>query len=99
MKRLYDWEAEQRVFSPGNQILALLPLINSPFQARFAGLFIVLCQVSDQNYVVSTPNRRKATQLCHVNLLTPYYTCESKPISAVASAGSQVVVVACCAVG
>lgn len=35
MKRLYDRQAEERTFSPGDQVLALLPLIRAPFQARF----------------------------------------------------------------
>jgi len=66
----------------------LLPLIHSPFQARFGGPYTVLQKVTDQNYILSTPNRRKATQLCHINLLKPYYCRESKPVSAVAAAGS-----------
>lgn len=74
MKRLYDRKAEQRRFSPGDQVLALLPIVSSPFQAKFTGLFTVLRQLSDQNYLLSTPRCRKSTQLCHVNLLKPYYT-------------------------
>ncbi len=31
--------------------------------------------VSDQTYVIATLDRRSPTQLCHVNLLKPYYTC------------------------
>ena len=72
-KRLYDLKAEQRQFNPGDQILALLPVISSPFQAQFTGPFTVLCQLSDQNYLLSTPGHSKSTQLCHVNLLKPYY--------------------------
>lgn len=44
--------------------------------------------MSDQNNFLSTPKSRKATQLCHVNLLKPD-ACESKPLSAVVTAGSQ----------
>lgn len=82
MKRLYDCRAEQHVFSPGDQVLALLPLVHLPFQDRFLGPFTVPRQVTDQNYILSTPNRRKTTQLCHVNPLKPYYVSESKPLSA-----------------
>ncbi len=42
IKHLYDWKEEQRVFSPGDQALALLALVNSPFIAKFSGLFTVL---------------------------------------------------------
>lgn len=54
-------------------MLALLPLQVSPFQARFAGPYTIARQVSDQNYMISTPNHRKSSQLYHVNLLKPYY--------------------------
>ena len=71
MKNLYDRNAEIHQFSPGDQVLALF---GSPFQAKFHGPFTVLRQVSEQNYLLSTPKRRRNTQLCHVNLLKSYYT-------------------------
>lgn len=37
MKLVYDRRAERRQFSSGNQMLALLPTVGSPFQARFTG--------------------------------------------------------------
>lgn len=37
-------------------------------------------QVTDLNYLIATPERRKSTQLCHVNLLKPYY-CRSHKMS------------------
>lgn len=49
VKRLYDRTAKQRVFSLGDQVLVLLPLVHSPFQARFLGPFTVLRHVTDQN--------------------------------------------------
>uniref|UniRef100_A0A3B3R2R2 Gypsy retrotransposon integrase-like protein 1 n=1 Tax=Paramormyrops kingsleyae TaxID=1676925 RepID=A0A3B3R2R2_9TELE len=78
MKRLYDRRAERRQFAPGDQVLALLPLVSSPFQAKFSGPFTVLRKVSEVNYFIKTPLRRKPTQLCHVNLLKPYFARESK---------------------
>ena len=78
MKRLYDTKTELRVFSPGDQVLALLPIVTSPFQAKFSGPHTVVKQISEQNYIISTPKRRKPTQLCHVNLLKPYYSCTSE---------------------
>ena len=29
--------------------------------------------MSDLNYIIATPNSRKATRLCHVNLLKPFH--------------------------
>lgn len=72
MKSIFDQHAERRVFAEGDCVLALLPLVTSPFQARFSGPYEVLKQLSDLNYLISTPDRRKKTQLCHVNLLKPY---------------------------
>lgn len=43
--------------------------------------------MSEQNNILSTPNRRKSTQLCHVNLLKPYYVREPGPLSGVAATG------------
>lgn len=73
MKRLFDRRNERRQFSPGDQALALLPIVDSPFQPKFCGQYTVVRQVSELNYVVANPQRKKATQLCHVNLLKPYY--------------------------
>ncbi len=82
-----DKKAERRQFSPGDQVLALLPVVSSPFQAKFHGPFTVLRQVSELNYLLSTPERRRKTQLCHVNLLKPYYIRE--PQSCEGEGGEQ----------
>lgn len=44
-----------------------------PFEAKFDGPYVVQRKVSEENYVIGTPGRRKATKLCHVNLLKPFY--------------------------
>lgn len=38
----------------------------------FSGPYSIMKKVSDYNYVISTPERRQKTRLCHVNLLKPY---------------------------
>ena len=73
MKRVFDRRAERREFSVGDRVLALLPIVTSPLQAKFSGPYEVVQQVSELNYIISTPERRKKTQMCHVNLLKPYY--------------------------
>ena len=62
--------------------MALLPIVGSPFQAKFMGPYTVVKQLSEQNYLVATPGRRKHNQLCHVNLLKPYLARESQALSA-----------------
>ena len=74
MKNIHDRKAKTRNFSPGDQVLALLPLVCSLFQAKFHGPFTVLRKLSEQNYLLSTPKRRKSTQLCHVNLKALSYS-------------------------
>ncbi|KAK0134480.1 Retrovirus-related Pol polyprotein from transposon 412 [Merluccius polli] len=74
MKRQYDQKTEVRTFSPGDQVVALLPIPGSPFGAKYSGPYTVTRKVSETNYVVATPERRRSTQLCHVNLLKPYYS-------------------------
>lgn len=73
MKRQFDRGAESRCFSPGDQVLALLPMVDTPFQAKFQGPFTVVRQSGECDFIIATPNRRKSTQRCHVNLLKPYY--------------------------
>lgn len=43
MKHLHDRKAEIHQFSPGDQVLALLPLVGSPFQANRFWSTIVCC--------------------------------------------------------
>lgn len=83
MKKKYDRRVEVREFSTGDRVLALCPLVSSPFQAKFSGPYTVVKRVSDQNYLISTPGRRKPEKLFHVNLLKPYYAPSSSPPSAV----------------
>lgn len=74
MKKHYDRRVEDRVFLPGDQVLVLLPIVTSPFQAKFSGPYSVVEKLSDVNYLIATPDRRSSTHLCHVNLLKPYYS-------------------------
>lgn len=85
MKGWFDRRTEQRIFTSGDQVLVLFPLLQSPFQAKFSGPFTVVEQLTEQNYLISTPDRRKRTQLCHVNLLKPYYSREDQSSSASAT--------------
>ena len=73
MKTKYDKHTVSRTFEPGEKVLALLPIPGRPLQARYFGPCIVDKKVSDLNYILLTPDRRKQKQLCHVNMLKPYY--------------------------
>ncbi len=60
MKERYDCRTELREFSIGDQVLALCPLVSSPYQTKFSGLYTVVKRVSDQNYMISTLDCKKA---------------------------------------
>ncbi len=82
MKSLFDRRTEKRKCMPGDRVLALLPVECSPFQAQYSGPFVVVKQITDLNYLIATPDRRKSTQLCHINLLKSYYCHSHKPLDA-----------------
>ena len=88
MKTRYDQKAVQRSFVPGDKVLILLPVTGKPLQARFHGPYVVSKKVGELNFIVRTPDRRKETQLCHVNMMKPYIERESvgeiiSPVSSV----------------
>ena len=69
MKLHYDENAQNINFEPGDKVLALLPIPGKPLQARYYGPYTVDKNLSDGNYIVNTPGRRKQEQLCHSNML------------------------------
>ena len=89
MKTWYDKSARNRVFNPGDKVLVFLPIPGNPLQARYFGPCKVESKVSELDYVVKTPVRKKQTQLCHVNMLKEYVDRNEsgtvKPITALAS--------------
>lgn len=50
MKTQFDQHVVHRQFIPGSQVLILLSVVESPFQARFSGPFTVVKQVSECDY-------------------------------------------------
>ena len=59
-------------------MLVLLPISGHPLRARHYGPCTIESKLSEENYVVKTLNRRRQTQLCHINMLKPYYDRDSK---------------------
>ena len=72
MKTNYDIGTKKRTFNPGDKVLVLLPLPGNPLKASFSGPWKVLKKVNEVNYIIETPNRRRNTQLCHINMLKPF---------------------------
>ena len=88
MKIRYDENAKDRNFEPGEKVLALLPIPGRPLQARYYGPYTVDKKLSDVNYIVNTPGRRKQKQLCHINMLKKYIDRDSNVISSVNTVNS-----------
>ena len=72
MKGYYDRRAQYRSFQPGDEVLVLLPVQGQPLAARYSGPYLIEKRVGDLDYVISTPDRRRKAQLCHINMLKPY---------------------------
>ena len=66
---------------PGDRVLALLPIPGKPLQARYYGPYTVDKKISDVNYNVNTPGRRKQKQLYHVNMLKQYTDRDSSSVT------------------
>ena len=73
MKVWYDRKAKSRCFEPGDRVLVLFPVVGNPLQAKYSGPYKVVKKISDTNYLVKTPDRRKGTQVCHINMLKAYH--------------------------
>lgn len=73
MKRRHDKTAVIRTFQSGDQVLVLLPVPGSTLSARFAGPYVVVRKLNNTDYVIRTPDRKRQTRVCHVNMLKRYY--------------------------
>ena len=72
MKCRFDQKAVQRSFNPGDQVLVLLPVPGSSLSARFTGPYVIDKKLSVTDFVVRTPDRRRKSRGCHINMLKLY---------------------------
>ena len=72
MKAHFDKSAIERSFKPGDSVLVFLPIPGSALQAKFTGPYVIEKKLSETDYVLRTPDRRRKTCVCHVNMLKPY---------------------------
>ncbi|KAK3098880.1 hypothetical protein FSP39_023928 [Pinctada imbricata] len=71
IKRWYDKSAKERRFSPGDEVLVLLPSDTSRMIAQWKGPFRVIERVNDVNYKVNVGGRR-GVAVYHINMLKNY---------------------------
>ena len=77
MKTWYDKRARKRSFAPGDQVLLLLPAPGNPLNVKFFGPYEVEAKVSEVNYLLKTPDRKRKKRLCHINMIKPYFSREN----------------------
>ena len=73
MKVRYDKNSKARKFNVGDMVLAFFPIPGSPLKSKFSGPYVIEKLVNNHNYIIKTPDRRKNTQLVHVNMLKKYH--------------------------
>ncbi len=61
MKAHFDKKSVKRNFQPGELVLVLLPVQGSAMQAKCDGPFEMESQLSETNYIVRIPDRRRKT--------------------------------------
>ncbi|XP_068204955.1 uncharacterized protein [Palaemon carinicauda] len=82
MKINYDKKAKTRSFKVGDAVLLYHPIAGSPLREKYQGPYTITHHISPTNYIIATPDKRKSTQLVHINLLKAYLspTAESKTV-------------------
>ncbi|XP_067263779.1 uncharacterized protein [Chanodichthys erythropterus] len=72
MKKRYDKKAVVREIQPGDEVLVLLPVPGSVLTARFSGPYRVSKRLSETDFVIHTPDRKRKFRTCHINMLKSY---------------------------
>ncbi len=75
MKCCFDQKAVVRNFLPGEKVLVLIPTPGSALTAWFSGPYVIKSKVGETDCIIHTPERRRKTCLCHMNMLKPYLYC------------------------
>ena len=78
MKTWYDKKSRERNFKVGDKVLALLPIFGQPLKSKFCGPYDIIKKLNDVNYVLATPDRRKDSRVCHINMLKLFH--ERNPV-------------------
>ncbi|XP_006813838.1 uncharacterized protein LOC100371911 [Saccoglossus kowalevskii] len=87
-KKKSDRNAKARQFSPGDKVLVLLPLVGEQLAAKFSGPYEIKKKLSEVNYLISTPDRRKHQRVCHINMIKKYFDCKGEPHKMIGVVGS-----------
>lgn len=90
MKTKYDKKCVVHSFQPGDSVLVLLPVSSSPMHAWFSGPYKIEKKLSDTNYTVLTPDQRRKSRVCHINMLKAYFARDKSDVNPVIKSVSVV---------
>ena len=76
-KKWYDRTARIREFSPGDDVLVLIPTTGKRLLAQWQGPYSVVHQVEKVNYKVDMHDRQRRNWVFHVNMLKKFYPPEA----------------------
>ncbi|XP_066958860.1 uncharacterized protein [Macrobrachium rosenbergii] len=79
MKNHYDKKAKFRTFKVGDDVLVYRPVPGAPLREKFMGSYKITKRVSKTTYAIETPDKRKPSQLVHINLIKPYQSATISP--------------------
>ncbi|XP_066980073.1 uncharacterized protein [Macrobrachium rosenbergii] len=79
MKNHYDKKAKFRTFKVGDDVLVYQPVPGVPLREKCMGPCKITKRVSKTTYAIETPDKRKPSQLVHINLIKPYQSATISP--------------------
>ena len=79
-KSHFDHKSVLRSFQVGDKVFVLLPVVGSALQAKFSGPYEVLSKLSETDYAIHTPERRRKSRICHVNMLKSYVSRDAEVV-------------------
>ena len=65
----YDWNARQRTFEVGEQVLVLLAAQKDKLLAEWQGPYTIHKRITDVTYEIIMPEKQKKNHIFHVNML------------------------------
>lgn len=71
-KRYYDRNARTRSFNPGDKVMILRPNRQNKLEVHWDGPAEVISRLSEVNYTVRLPGRKREDRVYHVNLMKPF---------------------------
>lgn len=72
-KAYYDRHTRERQFEKGDRVLVLLPMTQNRLKLKWTGPYRVSRKISDVDYEVETPGRRREKRVYHINLLKKWH--------------------------